>query len=208
MENNLLTAIETNWISLVVSAIILGGLYFMAKKRVSFGTRVLVALGLGLVAGIIFNNFKLDTEGVGTIGSIYINLIKMIVIPLVFVLVINSIISITNLEFLRKLSVKTISWFLATTGVAAIIGLLVASAINPGAGFELKTPENFEAREVPSFFKVILDQVPSNPINDAAEGKVVPILIFALFIAIAIVKVGAKIRIPFNRSKRSFNRQP
>ncbi|CAM4183432.1 hypothetical protein FHS16_000103 [Paenibacillus endophyticus] len=192
MENNLLTALENNWITLLVSAVLLGGLYFLAKKRVGFGTRVLVALGLGLVAGILFNNFELETEGVGTIGSIYINLIRMIVIPLVFVLVINSIISITNIEFLRKLSVKTIAWFLATTGVATIIGLLVASAINPGAGFELTTPENFEAREVPSFFKVILDQVPSNPISDAAEGKVVPILIFALFIAVAIVKVGAK----------------
>ncbi|MFD0588405.1 dicarboxylate/amino acid:cation symporter [Paenibacillus sp. GCM10027627] len=192
MENNLVSAFETNGISLLVSLVLLGVLYFLAKKRVGFGTRVLIALGLGLGAGLLFNYFKLETEGVGTIGSIYINFIRMIVIPLVFVLVINSIISITNLSYLRKLSVKTIGWFLGTTGVAAIIGLLVATALNPGAGFSAAPPADFEAREVPSFFQVILEQIPSNPINDAAQGKVVPVLIFALFIAVAIVKVGSK----------------
>ncbi|GKU75815.1 dicarboxylate/amino acid:cation symporter [Paenibacillus sp. L3-i20] len=192
MENNLLTAFENNGISLLVSAVFLGILYFLAKKRVGFGTRVLLALGFGLGAGLVFNNFQLETEGVGTIGSIYINFIRMIVIPLVFVLVINSIISITNLNYLKKLSIKTIGWFLGTTGIAAIIGLLVATAMNPGAGFQAAPPADFEAREIPSFFQVILDQMPSNPINDAAQGKVVPILIFALFIAIAIVKIGGK----------------
>ncbi|MEK3881774.1 dicarboxylate/amino acid:cation symporter [Paenibacillus sp. PL2-23] len=192
MENNLLTALETNGISLLISAVLLGLLYYLARRRVGFGTRVLLALGLGLGAGLLFNNLELATEGVGTIGSIYINFIRMIVIPLVFVLVINSIISITNMSYLRKLSVKTIGWFLGTTGIAAIIGLLVAVAINPGAGFQASPPEGFEAREIPTFFQVILDQMPSNPINDAAQGKVVPILIFALFIAIAVVKVGSK----------------
>jgi Na+/H+-dicarboxylate symporter len=192
MENNVLTALETNGISLLVSAVLLGLLYFLAKKRIGFGTRVLLALGLGLGAGLLFNQWELETEGVSLIGSIYINFIRMIVIPLVFVLVINSIISITNLGYLRKLSLKTIGWFLGTTGAAAVIGILIAIALNPGAGFEATAPSNFEAREVPSFFKVILDQIPSNPVNDAAQGKVVPVLIFALFIAVAIVKIGVK----------------
>ncbi|MCU6710277.1 dicarboxylate/amino acid:cation symporter [Paenibacillus sp. J5C_2022] len=192
MENNLIDALEANWISLLVSAVILGVLYVLAKKRVGFGTRVLIALGLGLGAGLLFNGFQLETEGVSTIGKIYVNFIRMLVIPLVFVLVINSIISITNLSYLRKLSVKTIGWFLGTTGIAAIIGLIVAVSMNPGAGLDAAPSADFVAREVPSFFQVILDQIPSNPFKDAAEGKVVPILIFALFIAVAIVKVGSK----------------
>ncbi|MFD0961422.1 dicarboxylate/amino acid:cation symporter [Paenibacillus chungangensis] len=192
MDNNLINALEANWISLLVSAVILGVLYVLAKKRVGFGTRVLIALGLGLGAGLLFNGFQLDTEGVSTIGKIYVNFIRMLVIPLVFVLVINSIISITNLSYLRKLSVKTIGWFLGTTGIAAVIGLIVAVSMNPGAGLDAAPSSDFVAREVPSFFQVILDQVPSNLFNDAAEGRVVPVLIFALFIAVAIVKVGAK----------------
>jgi Na+/H+-dicarboxylate symporter len=192
MNNNLLTALQDNWITLLISAVVIVGLIYLAKKRVGFGTRVMIALGAGLGAGLLFNSFAWAFEGVSTIGSIYVNLIRMIVIPLVFVLVVNSIISITNIAFLRKIGIKTISWFLATTGIAAIIGLTVALLINPAGSFEASTPQGFEAREIPSFFQVILDQLPNNPIQDAANGKVLPILIFGLFIAVAIVKVGAK----------------
>lgn len=192
MEHNLLTALETNWVSLLVSIAIIGFLYYLGRKRVGFGYRVLIALGLGLAAGIFFNVFKFDATSVSTIGSIYVNLIKMLVIPLVVVLVISSITSISNLSHLRKIGVKTISWFLVTTGVAAIIGLLVALAFNPGANIVQTVNENFKPREIPTFSQVILDLVPSNPFSDMAAGKVVPVLIFAIFLAIAIVHVGSK----------------
>lgn len=192
MEHNLLTALETNWVSLLVSIAIIGFLYYLGRKRVGFGYRVLIALGLGLAAGIFFNVFKFDATSVSTIGSIYVNLIKMLVIPLVVVLVISSITSISNLSHLRKIGVKTISWFLVTTGVAAIIGLLVALAFNPGANIVQTVNENFKPREIPTFSQVILDLVPSNPFSDMAAGKVVPVLIFAIFLAVAIVHVGSK----------------
>ncbi len=192
VNNNLVAAIETNWLSIVIGMLVVLGLHYLARRRVGFGTRVLIALGVGLVAGIVLNQTASEFQAISTLGSIYVNLIRMLVMPLVFVLVINSIISITQLDYLRKIGMKTILWFLGTTGVAAIIGLVVALAMNPGAGIQASTPADFEAREVPTFFQVILDQVPSNPVQDAASGKVVPILIFALFLAIAIVRVGSK----------------
>ncbi|WP_409342333.1 dicarboxylate/amino acid:cation symporter [Paenibacillus sp. MBLB4367] len=192
MKNNLWTAIETNWISLLVSVVVIGLLYFLARKRVGFGYRVLLALGLGLVSGIVFNSYKLDATSVTTIGTIYVNLVKMLVIPLVVVLVISSITSISSLGHLRKIGIKTISWFLITTGIAALIGLLVALAIDPGAGIEQAVSKDFKPRDIPKFSQVILDLVPSNPINEMAAGKVVPVLIFAIFVGIAIVHVGSK----------------
>ncbi|AEI46339.1 dicarboxylate/amino acid:cation symporter [Paenibacillus mucilaginosus] len=192
MQNNLFTAFQTNWISLLVSLVIIGFLYFLARKRVGFGTRVLLALGLGLAAGIAFNTLKLDYKSVSTIGTIYVNLIKMLVMPLVVVLVIHSITSLSSLGQLRKIGVKTISWFLLTTGIAAAIGLAVALAVDPGAGIQQAVPKDFKAREIPTFSQVIIDLVPSNPINDMATGKVVPVLIFAIFVAVAIIHVGSK----------------
>lgn len=192
MKNNLLAAIQTNWVSLLVSLLIIGFLYFLAKKRVNFGVRVLIALGLGLVAGIFFNAFKFDFTSVTTLGTIYVNLIKMMVMPLVFVLVINSITSISSLGHLRKIGVKTISWFLATTGIAALIGLLVALVFDPGSGIQQAVPQNFKPRDIPTFSQVILDLTPSNPISDMGSGKVVPVLIFAIFVAVAIVHLGSK----------------
>ena len=118
----------------------------------------------------------------------------MLVMPLVLILVINSISSLSSLGQLRKLGLKTIGWFLLTTGIAALIGLVVALVIDPGNGIAQAVPKDFKAREIPTFSQVILDLVPSNPINDMATGKVVPVLIFAIFVAVAIVHVGSKSR--------------
>jgi hypothetical protein len=192
LDNNVAIALETNWLSIVSGLVVIVALHFLARKRVGFGTRVLIALGLGLIAGIVLNAAEAKYDAIQLVGSIYVNLIRMVVIPLVFVLVINSIISITDTGYLKKIGGKTIGWFLLTTGIAAVIGLLTALALNPGAGIAAQTPEDFQAREIPALFQVILDQVPNNPISDAANGKVVPILIFALFIAVATVKLGAQ----------------
>lgn len=192
VENNLLSAIETNWFSFIVSIAVFAILVYLARKRVGFGTMVLIGMGFGIIVGIIFQSFEFEFQSVATFGSIYVSLIRMVVIPLVFVLVLNSIASLTGMGQLRKMGVKTIAWFLGTTGIASIIGLIVALLINPGSGIQQATPEGFEGREVPTFSQVILSLVPSNPVSEAAEGKVVPVLIFAIFLAVAILKVASK----------------
>ncbi|WP_115993641.1 dicarboxylate/amino acid:cation symporter [Cohnella lupini] len=192
MQNNLLVAIETNWYSFVTSIFVFGLLYYLARKRIGFGSRVLIGLGLGVAVGILFQNLDFETKGITTFGSIYISLIRMLVVPLVFVLVLNSIASLTSLDYLRKIGFKTFAWFLGTTGIASIIGLLIALLFNPGSGIQQAVPEGFTAREIPTFSEVILDLIPSNPISEAAEGKVVPVLIFAIFLAVAIIKIGSK----------------
>lgn len=206
MENNLVQAIQSNWVSFLVSVVIIIGLGFMARAKVKFGTRVLIALGVGLVVGIVLRQFDLDTTSINTIGSIFVNLVKMLVIPLVFTAVIASIITITNPGQLRKIGFKTIGIFLATTAAAATIGLLVALAVNPGSGIEQQATE-YKGRDVPTFSKVILDLTPSNPIADMSAGKVVPMIIFGFFLAIAIVRIASKkpeVVEPFRRFIESF----
>ncbi|MFS0724814.1 dicarboxylate/amino acid:cation symporter [Paenibacillus sp. 1P07SE] len=190
--NSLLLAIETNWLSFTISIVVFALLFYLARRRVSFGSRVMIGLGLGLLVGIVIQNVEVEVQGISTFGSIYVSLIRMLVIPLVFVLVLNSISSLTNLEYLRKIGFKTFAWFLGTTGVASLIGLFIALLFNPGSGIDQQVPEGFQAREIPTFSQVILDLVPSNPFNEAAQGKVVPLLIFAVFLAVAIIKVGSK----------------
>lgn len=192
IDNNLLSALQTNWYGLVVSILVFALLFILARKRIGFGTRVIIGLVIGLVTGIFFQYFEFETNAITTFGSIYVSLIRMLVVPLVFVLVLNSIASLTNLEALRKIGIKTFAWFLGTTGIASIIGLLIALLFNPGKGIQQAVPEGFTAREIPTFSQVILDLVPSNPVNEAATGKVVPLLIFAIFVAVAIIKVGSK----------------
>ncbi|KIL39143.1 amino acid:proton symporter [Gordoniibacillus kamchatkensis] len=192
MNNNLIHAIQTNWFSLLVSIVLIGILFVLAKRKVNFGLRVLIALAFGLIAGVFFNSFKFDATSVSTIGTIYVNLVKMLVIPLVFAVVIQSITSISSLGQLRKIGVKTIALFLITTGIAALIGLIVALAFDPGSGIQQAVPKDFKARAVPTFSQVILDLLPSNTINEMAQGKVLPVIIFAIFLAVAIVHISAK----------------
>ncbi|WP_195574511.1 dicarboxylate/amino acid:cation symporter [Paenibacillus sp. 1001270B_150601_E10] len=166
-------------------------LWFLAKKKVGFGTRVLLAMAFGFAIGAIFGESSAD---IGIVGSIYVSLIKMVVMPLVFSTIITSITSVPNMNVLKKLGTKTIAIFLITTAIAATIGIGVAVVVDPGSGIahNSEVSQSFEAREIPSFKEVLLDLVPSNPVSEMAEGKVVPVIIFAFFIAIAIIWEGGR----------------
>lgn len=166
-------------------------LWWLAKKKVGFGLRVLLAMALGLTLGALFGPAAAD---VSILGSLYVSLIKMVVMPLVFAAIITSITSVKDPAVLKKLGTKTIALFLITTAIAAVIGLGTALVIDPGSGIAQNgdAAQDFQAREIPSFRQVILDLVPSNPINEMAQGKVVPVIIFAAFIAVAIIFEGMR----------------
>ncbi|MGG3839582.1 dicarboxylate/amino acid:cation symporter [Paenibacillus thiaminolyticus] len=166
-------------------------LWWLAKNKVGFGMRVLLAMALGLTLGALFGPAASD---VSILGSLYVSLIKMVVMPLVFAAIITSITSVKDPAVLKKLGTKTIALFLITTAIAAVIGLGTALVIDPGSGIAQNgdAAQDFQVREIPSFRQVILDLVPSNPINEMAQGKVVPVIIFAAFIAVAIIFEGTR----------------
>ncbi|MFT9847712.1 dicarboxylate/amino acid:cation symporter [Aneurinibacillus sp. REN35] len=177
------------YISLAIAALLLVLLYYLAKKKVSFGNRVMLAMLLGVGLGAIFGP---DAESVGVIGQIYVSLIKMVVMPLVILSIVSSVTKLSDPGQLKKIGIKTVSLFLATTAIAATIGLGVALVMDPGAGIQFTKDASFEAREIPAFKDVLLDLVPSNPINEMAEGKVVPVIIFTTFVAVALAVEGAR----------------
>ncbi|EHQ61261.1 sodium:dicarboxylate symporter [Paenibacillus dendritiformis C454] len=166
-------------------------LWWLAKNKVGFGLRVLLAMALGLTLGALFGPAASD---ISILGSLYVSLIKMVVMPLVFAAIITSITSVKDPAVLKKLGTKTIALFLITTAIAAVIGLGTALVIDPGSGIAQNgdAAQDFQVREIPSFRQVILDLVPSNPINEMAQGKVVPVIIFAAFIAVAIIFEGTR----------------
>lgn len=191
---------EQSWLSLQdwsvygswgAAIVLTAVLWLLAKKKVGFGTRVMLAMAFGFAIGAVFGDSAAD---VGIVGSIYVSLIKMVVMPLVFSTIITSITSVPNMNVLKKLGTKTIAIFLITTAIAATIGIGVALVVDPGSGIahNSEAAQSFEARDIPSFKQVLLDLVPSNPVSEMAEGKVVPVIIFAFFIAIAIIWEGGR----------------
>ena len=174
---------------IIISILILATLVFLKKKKIKFGNRVLIAMLLGVGFGIFF---KEDTLYIAPLGSIYVSLIKMLVIPLVVATIISSITSIEDPKKLRKIGSKTIGWLLFTTLIASAIGIVVSLALNIGSGVQFVKDATFEAREIPVFKDVLLAMVPSNPIAQAAEGQIIPIIIFSVLVAIAITIEGSK----------------
>ncbi|MBN6188788.1 dicarboxylate/amino acid:cation symporter [Aneurinibacillus sp. BA2021] len=179
----------TVYISLAVAALLLVLLYYLGKKKVGFGSRVMLAMLLGVAVGAIFGP---DAESVGVVGQIYVSLIKMVVMPLVILSIVSSVTKLSDPGQLKKIGIKTVGLFLATTAIAAAIGLGVALVVDPGAGIQFTKDASFEAREIPVFKDVLLDLVPSNPVNEMAEGKVVPVIIFTTFVAVALAIEGAR----------------
>ena len=111
----------------------------------------------------------------------------MIVVPLVMVSIITSIVRLKNLDTLKAIGFKTLAILLGTTGVATAIGLVIGKAFNLGQGLSYVGVEGFKAREIPAFSKVILDFLPSNPIASIVNNQIIPVVIFSLFVAIALV---------------------
>lgn len=177
------------YIVLLVSLLLIGSLFFLKKKKVSFGNRVLIAMVLGVAIGSIFKKNALVIE---PLGQIYVNLIKMLVVPLVTTAIISSITNLDDPAKLKSIGIKTIGWLVATTVIASTIGLIVSLVMDPGAGIQLAKDASFKAREIPEFAEVLVDLSPSNPVADAANAKIVPVIIFAMFVGVAIIIENAK----------------
>lgn len=171
-------------LAIVLSILATYAIYKIRKITNKFSFATLTALTLGVVLGIIFKENILFLD---TVGKAYMSLIKMIVVPLVVTSLITSIVRLENLDTLKSIGLKTFTVLLGTTGAAAFIGIIVASSLNLGQGLRFIGAENFKAREIPGFSKVLIDMLPSNPLVAIVENKIIPIVIFSMFIAIALV---------------------
>ena len=171
-------------LAIVLSILATYAIYKIRKITNKFSFATLTALTLGVVLGIIFKENILFLD---TVGKAYMSLIKMIVVPLVVTSLITSIVRLENLHTLKSIGLKTFTVLLGTTGSAAFIGIIVASSLNLGQGLRFIGAENFKAREIPGFSKVLIDMLPSNPLSAIVENKIIPIVIFSMFIAIALV---------------------
>ena len=140
------------------------------------GNYLIVAILIGMILGVVVTAiFGESAVHVKFLGDIFLNALRMVVIPLLFC---SMIVGITNLGDVRKLGrtgLKTIIYFLVTSSISVVIGLILVNAVVPGAGFGIsgaELPAEVQARESYSFFAWLVDQIPSNIIGAAAETKV------------------------------------
>ena len=175
--------------ALVLAVIFFILIYFLKKKKVDFSVLTILAVGLGIIGGLIFKENYLYLEAIGTI---YANLISAIVVPLLLFSIISSITNLQASIKLKKVSLKTIIYLLLNTFTASLITLILAVITRIGSGFNYELSTNYKATEVPSFVDTIIGLFPKNLINSWLNGEVVPIVIFAIIVAIAYNRIVNK----------------
>ena len=154
----------------------------------------------GAVLGVLINLFLGDVaiiseyvvEGVFyVVGSIFIASLKMLVVPLVFVSLVGGVTSLGNLAALGRMSIKVVSLYLFTTAIAISVALVLALWIAPGAGFKGdRDTGQFTGNDAPPLTEVLINMVPSNPIEAMASSNMLQIIVFAILFGIAITMSG------------------
>ncbi len=153
--------------------------------------QVLIGLVLGLIVGMILGP---NASVFDPLGKLFLNTIKMLVVPLIFITLICGVTSMADPKKLGRVGIKTITIYLVTTAIAITIGLVVGTVLQPGAGVGLEAAQAVEAKEAPSFINTLISFVPTNPVDALASGNVLQIIVFSILLGIAISLAGEKAR--------------
>lgn len=200
-------------VNIVILLLLMAGLFMMQKKHVSFSKRVFTALGLGLLFGFIIH-FIYGTTSEVTVGTIewfsivgtgYVKLLQMIVMPLIFISIVGAFTKLKLTKNIGKISFLVIGILIGTTAISAAIG--IGSALGFGLdGIQLTEGEAEAARNIQIEEKVvaaqamtipqqIIEMFPGNPFADltgARPTSTIGVVIFAAFIGFAYLGVKRK----------------
>ncbi|MGF9963153.1 L-cystine transporter [Bacillus rhizoplanae] len=200
-------------INVVIMLLLVGVLYYMQRKHVSFNKRVFTALGLGIAFGLILQFFYKPTSEViiqsnnwfNLIGSGYVKLLQMIVMPLILVSILSAFTKLKLTNNLGKISGFIIGILLLTTGIAAAVGIAASAGFDVQAtGLQQGDAETARLKLVEEKFTSIdqtpipqklLELLPANPFLDltgARPTSTISVVIFAAFIGIAFLGVKKK----------------
>lgn len=173
------------------------------KKKLGLSSQIFIALIGGAIVGVLIHYFMpegyiRDTIIINgilyVIGQGFVRLLQMLVVPLVFCLLVCGSMAIGDTKTLGGVGVRIIIFYLCTTAIAVCVALSIASLINPGIGISLEAIETSEVTvaESTSFADTLLNIIPTNPINALAEGDMLPVIVFALFVGVMLAKLGSK----------------
>lgn len=172
------------------------------RKKLSLTSKIFIGILLGALFGILLKGVPSGTfkdtillNGIIKImGTGFINAIKMLVVPLVFVSIVCGSSSMGDVKKLGRIGIKTMGFYLVTTALAITLALGIGKLINPGIGLDMSSLMTTETTiaESTSLVDIILAIIPSNPIQALASGEMLQIIAFALLVGISMSIVGKK----------------
>jgi Na+/H+-dicarboxylate symporter len=160
--------------------------------------QVLIGLVLGIISGFVLKEKAADLK---IFGTIFISLIKMVIVPLIFFALLSGITSMHGQGNFTRVGIKGFSAYILTAVFAVIIGLTAGHLFKPGAGVDLSSilqtngqPTVLVNRTPPSITEFLIGLIPTNPIHAMASDNFLQIIIFSIFTGIVINTVGEKAR--------------
>ncbi len=172
----------------------------VAVKQQKFGltAKILVGMALGIVVGLLIRYqqppdyiYDFFVNGLFSIGGIiFINIMKMLIVPVVFISLIGGISSIGEPKQLGRLGLKTLLLYLLTTSIAITMALLLANLFGIGSGSHLTSNINSLTPPPHSLKTTIINMVPQNPFQAMVDGNMLQIIVFSILFGFAITLSG------------------
>ncbi len=163
------------------------------------GNIILIGMILGAVLGALGGYYLGDWFlKIAFLGTMFLNALKMVVVPLIVASMIVGVTSLGDVSKLGRTAGKTVFFYFVTTGVSVFIGLVLVNLIKPGSGIEnfgAFVPDLVAESQQKTLIDVLVGLIPPNVIKAAAEGKVLPLIVFSLLFGGVLVSIGEKGRV-------------
>ena len=153
---------------------------------------ILLALMLGVIAGLILQNHVfIATIYIQPAGTIFLNLLKMIVVPVVLFSIMQGIVSLKDIKKVGSIGLKTVIFYLSTTAFAVFLGIFFANILSVGHGYVLNTADLTAAKTAHSisFMDTLVNMFPSNWLSPLVEASMLQVIVLALLFGFAIIQV-------------------
>ena len=169
------------------------------KRKINLAGWIIICLFAGILVGFAF--LKLAPESTFTtdylkpLGTIYINLLKFMVVPVVVFSIMDGVISLNDLKRVGSLGVKTIVYYILTTAFAVVIGLVVVNCFKgffPALDQSVTSSLEYNAAEAPKVMDVIIAIFPDNVFKPMVEANMLPVICIAIFFGAGVLAAGAK----------------
>ena len=169
------------------------------KKKLSLPAWIFIGMLAGIVAGLIFAFAGLGdftTEWIKPVGTIYVNLLKFLVVPVVLFSIADGVISLKDLKRVGSVGVKTFIYYMITTALAVVIGLILVNIFKgnftPLPSADLGALE-YEAKEAPSVMQVIVNIFPDPTCcKPMVSSDMLPVIVIAIFLGAGVLAAGEK----------------
>ena len=161
---------------------------FIMLSKLKSHHQILISMIAGYIVGYSFDSSKIFIP----LGDIFIRLLKMIIVPIIFTSIVSGVSSVSKSQNIKVLGLKTILYYMSTSLIAIVLGLILTNTIKPGVGFSINS-SSVQAKELLEAPAGILDMIyriiPLNPIESLAKGDILSIIFFSILFGFSITRI-------------------